>query len=352
MFQQFKTLFTVLIFVHFTFLYAEGTSHPFEVESGMISYDIRAGAQLTPETNLNVKGNANLWFKDWGEVKIEEVNGMVVTRGAIQHQESVKRFKKETKDTITTVDFENKQLLERKKSSIKKDLQSIQTNHLEKKGTETVAGLVCDVWEREGVKKCIYKGIVLKLESYVYDVSYMKVATKVFFDINTSEDCTVPDYPVHEFGLFRGNIKTKNIYKSKDFCKVINDVFSDVEEHNQSYKASGFEDPNRIKFINRISQDIFEKQQELLPQLLHSMKKMRVCLQTVENPFDANQCMENFTSMKSQLGNNENDYIILWDEKRKSALLDKLEDEIIELQSRIPCVKRAKNISDLSACMK
>ncbi len=334
------------------FLWAEVKALPFEIERGMVIYDIRGGAQLTRETNLSVKGSAILRFKDWGEEKTEEVNGMVITKGAIQHQEPVKKFQKETKDTITTADFENEQLLERKKSSIKKDLQSIQTKHLEKKGTESVAGLICDVWVGEGVKKCIYKGIVLKLESHVYDVSYVKVATKVVFDINASEDCAVPDYPVQEFGLFRGNIKTKNISQSKDFCKVISDVIADVKEHNQSYVASDLEDPKRKEFINRITRDIFEKQQELLPQLLHAMKKTRVCLQSVENPLEANQCIENFSRMKSKLGINENDYIILWNEKRKNSFLDKIEEEIIELESRIACVKRAENINDLSACMK
>jgi hypothetical protein len=334
------------------FLLAEITPPPFEIESGIVKYDIRVDAPLTPETNLSVKGRERLRFKDWGKVKIEEVKGLVVTQGAIQYKESVKRFQKETKETIITADFENEQLLERKKSSIAKDIHRIETQNLIKTGTETIAGLTCNIWESPGIKKCIYKGIILKFESHVYDVSYVKVATEAVFDINTSEDCAVPDYPVQEFGLFTDNIKTKNTAKSEDFCKVINEVMSEVEDHNESYSGSGFEDPNRIKFINHISQDIFEKQKELLPQLLLSMKKMRECLQTVENPFEANQCIEDFSSMKSKLGNDENDYIILWDQKRKNTLLDKIEDELIDLESRIACVNRAQNINDLSTCLK
>ncbi|MEA2048195.1 MAG: hypothetical protein U9O64_07080 [Campylobacterota bacterium] len=334
------------------FLWAEIKLPPFGIESGMILYDIRGGGQLTPETNLSVKGSENLHFKAWGEVTVEEVNSIVVTKGAIQHQESVKRFEKETKDTIITVDFENEQLLERKKSSIKKDLQRIQTKDLEKKGTQKIAGFLCDVWEGDSIKKCIYKGIVLKLESHVYNVTYEKVATKVVFDKNQSEEFEVPDYPLQEFGLFRGNIKTKNISKSEDFYKLIHDVNVDKTENNQSDRVGGLGDPKRKKFINRISREIFEQQQEILPQMLYSMKQMRACLQTVENPFEANQCVENFKSMQSKVGKSGNDYIILWDEKRKNTLLDKVEEDIIDLESRIACVKRAKNMYDLSACMK
>ena len=350
--KHLKTIVLLTAVGSFGLLCAAVKPPPFEIESGMITYDIRGSAQLTPETNLSVKGSATFHFKEWGEIKVEEVNGVVETQGAIEYKETVKRFEKETKDKIITADFENEQLLERKKSSIKKDIQSIQTNYLDHNGTETIAGLLCDVWEGVGVKKCIYKGIVLKLESHVYGVSYVKVATNVVFDINTSENCELPDYPVQQFGLFRGNIKTKNIFKTEKFCTVINDVASDIKENKSNDVVSHFGDQAREKFINRISRDIFEKKQTHLLQLLQTMKKMRECLQTVENPFEANQCIEHFSRMRLKLGNDENDYIILWDEKRKNSLLDKIEEEIIELESRIACVKRAKNITDLSTCMK
>lgn len=336
-----------------SFLFATTkTAKPFEIHSGLVKYDIKVTAQLTPETNLTVKAQAIFRFRDWGEIRSEEVNGFVKTTGALEYKESIKRFYKETKDTITTVYFEHEQLLERKKPSIKKDIQRIQINHLEKKGTQSVAGVICDVWEGIGIKKCIYKGIVLKLESHIYDLSYVKAASEVTFDTNTSEDCTFPNYPVQKFGLFVNHIKTINKAKPEDLYKIISDVAIKSKEVKQASMVSNFNSPKRKKFIQRISQDIFEKQKVLLPQLLQSMKKMRECLQAVENPFEANLCRESFTRIKSKLGNDENDYIVLWDDKRKIKLLDKIEDKIIDLESRITCVKRAKNIYDLSKCMK
>lgn len=343
---------TVLLLGGITLLHAEVTTHPFEIESGMVLYDIRGGAQLTPETNLSIKGNAKLRFKDWGDVKLEEESGVVLTTGAIKHKQHVKRLEKETKDTVITADYENEQLLERKKGS--KDINiHDETVSLTKKGQENIAGVLCDVWEGPGVKKCIYKNIVLKLESHVLDVSYVKEATKVVFDINTStEECEVPDYPVHEFALFKDSIKTKNAYKAENFCKVLKEVAYDVSEDNRSYSSNNIDDEERKKFINHIAKDIYERQKELLPELLHSLKETRACLQTGDDPFSANQCIENFSRMKTKLGTKEQDYIILWDDKRKNILLDKIEDDLIDLQSRIPCVNRAQNITDLSSCMK
>lgn len=335
-----------------TLLQAEVAVHPFEVESGMVLYEISGGTQLTPETNLTIKGKAKLRFKDWGEVKLEEESGVVLTTGAIKHKQHVKRLEKHTKDTVITADYENEQLLERKKSSQDINGQD-ETASLTKTGEETVAGVLCDVWEGPGVKKCIYKNIVLKLESNILDVVYVKEATKAIFDINTSnEACSVPDFPVQEFALFKDNIKTKNAYKAENLCKILKEAAFDFSDMNESYSSSEIRDGERTKFINHISKDIFESQKELLPELLQSFKETRACLQTGEDPFSANQCIEDFNRMKAQLGTEEDNYMILWDEKRKNILLDKIEDEIIYLQSRIPCVNRAKNITDLSSCMK
>jgi hypothetical protein len=190
-------------------LHAEGTGKPFDVESGMIIYEISGGGQLTPETKLKIKGKAKLRFKDWGEVKLEEESGVVQTRGAIKHKQHVRRLEKQTKDTVITADYENEQLLERKKGST--DINGHdETAFLTPKGQERVAGILCDIWEGPGVKKCIYKNIVLKLESHVLDIFYVKEATKVLFDITTSvEECEVPDYPVHEFARFELKTSSK-----------------------------------------------------------------------------------------------------------------------------------------------
>lgn len=347
--HQIKTILVATCIGSATLLQAEVGTHPFDVESGMVLYEISGGAQLTPETNLSIKGNAKLRFKEWGEIKLEEESGVVLTTGAIKHKQHVKRFEKQTKDTVITADFENEQLLERKKGSNGHD----ETASLVKKGQENVAGILCDVWEGTSIKKCIYKNIVLKLESHVLDVSYVKVATKAVFDINTSdEECAVPDYPVQEFALIKDNIKTKNTYKAENFCKILKEADFDFNEDNRSYGTSKISDKERKKFINYIAKDIYERQKELLPNLLQSLRETRACLQTGEDPFSANECIEHFSRMKALLGTEQDDYIILWDEKRKNILLDKIEDELIDLQSRIPCVKRSKNITDLSACMK
>ncbi len=344
---------TILLVGVATLLHAEVKTHPFEVESGMVIYDISGGTQLTSETNLSISGNVTLRFKEWGDVKLEEESGVALTTGAIQHKQDIQRFEKHTKETVITVDYENEQLLERKKTA-SDNVNYDETASLTKTGEEIVAGVLCDVWEGPGIKKCIYKNIVLKLESDLYDISYLRVATKAVFDINTSDDetCQVPDYPVQEFALLKNNIKTKNKYKSENFCKILNDKTYDIHEGNISDGTNTVRDEERRNFINQVAQDIYKKQKKLLPKLLNSMKKARECLYRAEDPLTANQCLENFNQMKEDSGKEKDEYIIFWTDERKGTLLDQLEDEIIDLQSRIPCVNRSKNLTDLSSCMK
>ena len=333
-------------------LHATVKPNLYEIERGIVYYDIKGSAQLTPEPNLTIEGIAKLGFKDWGNLKLEEEEGIVLTAGAIKHKQHVQRFEKQTEDSIITADYENEQLLSRKKNKLVKDITK-ETDGLVNKGHDSVAGIVCDVWIGPGIRKCIYKGIVLKVESHFLDVKYERVAREISFDINISTDtCKLPDYPIHKFGLMQNNIQINNANKTENFCKVLKNAVFDISDEKIRKVSHKMEDQERKKFINRISKDIFNKQKILLPELLTALKETRQCLYTVENPFEANQCIEQFSRMKEKLGTKENDFIILWDDKRKSKLLDKIEDEVIYLESRIACVNRAKNITDMSRCMK
>ena len=68
--------------------------------------------------------------------------------------------------------------------------------------------MVCEVWQGPSIKKCIYKGVALKVESEFLDVKYERIARKISFDVEISkETCKLPNYPIQEFGLFQDNIK-------------------------------------------------------------------------------------------------------------------------------------------------
>jgi len=353
MFHSIKATLIFTFLMSGTFLNAAMDTHTFEVEKGMIVYEIYGGGVLTEETNLTLNGKATLRFKDWGTTLLSHDEGLVVTSGALKSRQNIASLEKQTKEALYTVDFKNEKIHERK-NSISNTLKEQNTVGLKKIGEDEILGFHCEVWVGQGVRKCLYKGLPLKIESEVLGISYHKIATEVMFDINgSSEECALPDFPKENFALFNSTIKTKNVTKAKCFTDVLKDVAYTVEKKVvKSGNKLGIGKKEKRAFLNKIGEKIFIYQKALLPELLVSMQKTRECLQTGDNVFEANQCMEHFTRMKKQLGTQDNDYIVLWDEKRKTRLLDKIEEEIIYLQSRMPCIKRTQNITDLSKCMK
>jgi len=339
-------LYTISIF--FLITSTNASTHIFGEKTAEIRYSIIGGGKLTKETNLNIKGISILRFKDWGERRKEKDEGVVYTVGAIKYQQKIKRLEKWTQDNIITVDYNNEQLLINKKSVKKSD----GIKNLIKKGTKEIAGLPCDIYENKdkSISKCIYKNILLRLEIHIFDIVYIKEATDIKFDINfTADECSTPDYPIQAFSILKESNK-KSIFKSANLCKFLNTIADKIIDNNNS--KSSILNIKRDDFIDNISLDIYTKEKKYLPKLLVSMKKTRECLQLVKNPFEIKQCVDDHYIVKSKLIDDKEMYQIHWDDKSTKLFLDKLEDDIIDLQSKMPCIKRAKNITDLSSCLK
>ncbi|HHD79681.1 MAG TPA: hypothetical protein ENK98_08660 [Epsilonproteobacteria bacterium] len=351
MFYGRKVTLILTFLVSNTLLYATIDEHTFDVEKGTVIYDINGGGVLTPETNLTLHGQATLRFKEWGATLLSKEEGTVVTSGALKSKQSIRSLEKQNNKTLYTVDFKNQKIHERK-NSIANALREHDTRGLKNIGEDEVLGLKCTVWEGQGVRKCLYKGLPLKIESDVLGISYHKVATRVLFDVNSSSsECVLPDFPTENFALFNTTLKTKNETKAKCFTEVLKDVAYTVEKKViKNGNHLGISQKEKTLFLNKIGKKIYEYQKSLLPKLLASMKKTRECLQGVENMSDANQCLEAYNALNVNVGIEES--IDVWDEKQKGTLLDKIENQINQLESSMPCIKRAKNITDLSACMK
>lgn len=354
MFHGLKATFILTFLTSSTMVYASMPKQAFEVEKGLITYDIYGGGALTEETNLTLRGNATLRFKDWGTTLLAQDEGVVETSGALNSKQSILSIEKQTEDAVYTVDFKNEKIHERK-NSLSNTLKNIDTDGLTKIGEDHIAGLPCELWEGRGMRKCLYRGLPLKIESEILGIFYHKVATQVVFDINGSDEkCALPEFPRANFGLFNTSIKTKNETQVQCFTDVLRDVACSVEkEVIKNDHQHGIGKKEKTTLLNKIGKKIFQDQKELLPELLISMKQTRECLSTANDTVvEANQCMEPLSYIKEKLGTGEYEYIVLWDEQRKNAFLDNLEDEIIYLESRMSCIKRTQNITDLSACMK
>ena len=325
----------------------------FDIETGMILYSISGGGKLTEDVNLTIKGKGKLRFKDWGVVALIEEDLEELTSGAINNIDKVQRCKKLEDDRQLDVDFDNEKIQERK--MLQDNSQKYITKDLVKKGQEEIAGHTCDIWEGYGVRKCIYKGIPLLVEHYLLGVYYQKKATHITFNIDATESaCTIPNYPVEKFALFKTNIKTKTAKLPQELSKILELISKDMNKEMTNSKISedNMTPEQKRIWLDKIGQNIFEKQKEFLPEFLLSMKKSRVCLQQADNWIQANICVEDVTQLKRELSKDKQNNIELWKGKEKTKVLDQLDENIFLLESKMKCVRGSQNITDLSTCMK
>ena len=68
-------------------LFSSGTAEKkFDIETGMVIYDISGGGKLTKDVNLTIKGKGKLRFKDWGVVALIEEDIEEITSGTINNR--------------------------------------------------------------------------------------------------------------------------------------------------------------------------------------------------------------------------------------------------------------------------
>ncbi len=225
------------------------------------------------------------------------------------------------------------------------------TKDLVKTGQEEILGVTCDMWEGVGVRKCIYKGIPLLVEHYLLGTYYRKKASSIEFDIDTkAANCSIPNYPIQKFALFKTNSKKS----SQEFSKVLLNVNKEMQKELSvaKIKDDNFPPEQKRVWLDKIGQNIFEKEKLFLPQFLLSMKKARVCLTQAENWIEANTCVEDVVQLKAQLTKDRENSIEQWKGEEKEKVLTDFDEHIALLETRMKCIRGSQNMTDLSTCMK
>lgn len=314
----------------------------FGIQTGQVEYEIYGGGVVTPESNLSIEGYEKFTFREWGDERIEEMERTETLHGTLKIVEKEKTLKKSSKDTLYTVDFENENIII---SNLKEgDIGQIDVSRMQKAGMMNVASLDCEVWVEGTRKVCLYEGIVLLDEKSYLGFVYGKRASDVNLDINLSkEDFEFPDYTVKEELLMINMVRTTQTYKT--------DSISDQIIHaSESNITSG--DKEYTKAVNGVVQGLFEKEKKYLPLLLQSMRNTRACLHVAQSQSDANECFNEINELKSEFNDDGDDLYMMIAYKDKQSVLDDFDKKIRELKTRIPCINRATDMADLSACMK
>ena len=341
MFIRFLTLFIYVYVAGMTVAYAKSSTKFYDVESAKILYDISGGGVLTSESNLSIEGTEKFYIKEWGAVSRSELERIEIVSGAIKERQIQKSLKQYDHGVLFDVDFEKQKISSRHSSQF--DREKIDLKHMEPTGQTVVATYLCDLWESDTRRVCLYRGIPLLDEKHYLGLEYVKRAKEVSIDTNLSKELfTLPDFPITEDALMHPTMKTTKFHANVLVSdKIINSI-SDVNSTDRSY----------LKLRNELLEGIFKKQKVALPEMLKSMRKARACLYAAQAKEEANMCLKELVEIMASFNQKTDTKITSWRDEPKEKILDYFEENIGALEVHMPCIMRAKSFSDLSACMK
>ena len=200
---------------------SQNTLKRYEVKSGIIKYTSTISGKVLGG-KVKGSGTEDLYFKNWGAVELkEEQSSQTIT---------MKFFGREKIETTSThvmnkldngesylADFDKKIIYATRDLAMDMMKQSntdageTGKNMLESVGgkivgNENILGYNCEVWDINGAKQWMYKGVVLKMDITVFGIRTLMEATSAKFDVSvTDANFKLPDFPIQKQEGFMNN---------------------------------------------------------------------------------------------------------------------------------------------------
>ncbi len=213
----------------------------YQVPSGVVEYKIDINGNMGVG-RVSGHGVSKLYFKDWGAVELQEEQFEQTTAIKMFGQNQVQKDKTHKMSKLDngvsySVDFKAKKIYKMQdpamgffKSFAKGDVagsveEMMKSMGAKKTGTEKILGYPCDVWDMNGVKIWMYKGVPLKSATNIGGIKYVSEAVKAEFGGKVPEKYfRLPDYPITDnpmFGAIGGEDFKKDMLQATD-GKVLN----------------------------------------------------------------------------------------------------------------------------------
>ena len=332
----------------------------FDIASAIVNYEINGSSQLSTESNVTISGRSTLLFTDWGARKLYKEKYTEMTTGPMKSTKIYRTLYREEFGEVFRVDFEKNRIEKGENALLKKAIttgENLYQKRIEEMkangkpaGSSTVLGFHCDEWIYKGTKRCFYKGVPLKEELTISGVKVVKRAISAQFDLNISDDAfAFPDFEENEqLGYLlekKKEIPLKSKVKTAASARKAPDTgpIEGAVLKNEAIADEG----------DDVAENVFREQKELLPKLLEEMEEARVCLENVENKSEANGCLFKLVEIEEKMSGEKSDdrEVTLWNDAIRENVLDDLEEGILDMKRRMPCIRRSRNFDDLSACM-
>jgi len=356
----------VLLMTLTTTLLISGEAEPYfrryAIESAVVSYEINGSGKIAEKSQVTIDGIATLIFADWGVRQSYLEYYTKSTSGGIKKTEVIRTLFVEDHGMVYKVDFDKEKIeknvnpMIKDAISSKKDLYLTQMEELKSKGkkvgSSVVLGLQCEEWQVGGNKLCYYQGIVLKEESKVSGITLVKTAVNIEYEAIPEDAFALPDmallkqkgYLLEPKEQYIANAPQKPS-KAQTATASDGNNTEEIPEDAQSQTAYLVKESD--------AETLFKQQKEMLQTLLTQTQEARVCLENADDKSEAEKCIEEMVYTKEEIyGDKDQECGILdWTDSVKTKRLEKLEDEIMNLKRKMPCIRGSRNYEDLSGCM-
>ena len=313
----------------------------YEVEQAKIVYEIFGGGVLSDELNLTIEGKEHFFMRAWGDERLWRAEITEKITGLLQDMHTIRHIIKVKGDEAYEVDFERKKII---KMPIEMSrYMQYDLSNMQYEGNQTVASKVCEMWKNKQMRVCLYKEIPLLYEKRYMNFRIMKKARMILTDANLTErDFGLPSYSVQESMILKSGFKTTQMHALQSMTKQLCNI--EPKPSRQNFEIKNF----KKSFL----QALLKRQKKKLPKILAAMQKARVCFSIADDQQAAKQCFVSLTRPLKAFVQTERRDLSFWTQALKEKIVNNLDSTILELQRRIPCIQRAKDIDYLVGCMK
>jgi len=357
----------------------------YDIKEAKVDYKISGGGNMMGMGEIKVTGKKRVVFKDYGRVYLEEK--LEVRSENVMGQSNVSKTHMLTYRNGAVhynVDFKRKRIdrmvnqmasLAYAYGNSKNTQQEIEKNlkafGAKKVGKDKVLDKSCDIWQIMGAKICLYKGLSLKIESNIMGIKQSEVATKITFNVQTS-DFKLPNFPVYSGSLEslmngvpprkidKSKLKQMDIEDNKKIAKLGEGAkeFGKVADVGlEGAKKAGY-DPTSGKDLSPEQERAMQKAmmnamnnkgmlEQIKAQMLEkaditALKGLKRCYKKTKTLDDANKCKDKYKEVFDNM-----DHFKSWSDTKKKKFIKELDDYI----KAIPCIKSAKSMDALEECM-
>jgi hypothetical protein len=334
----------------------------YPIASATILYDVNTTGE-SAGLKTHTLGVARLVFDHWGAREVQEEDSTEIQSGDFNETRNRRSLSKIDYGTVYSVDYDENITYKTRDRDMDtaiaegKDLSGenfafLQEIHAVKVGTETIVGLVCDLWKGKDQEVCLYQGIPLRIT--VTSPGFRSSRTAVYAVVNkpiAEREFALPNFPIIIDDDYTSNASA--LTRTEDYIAAVGDLHAALKgmaiDLNDTNRTLSPQEEKTV--INVLGKRYLEKQKQLLPGLKNALFDAQSCIRDANSSRAAQSCIRPVNVIDEKLGDKTENFIYTnWDDTKRQKILRSLKGELKYLDVTLKCVQEHNQTTDVITC--